>query len=112
MSTEKTWETQVSEARAVERPGASAADVLRAELACRAESAHERAVRAAEKLAADAQRLASRLAAEGIGAICSGNGFLGEALALKEALVALEGAREAFGIAIRVAQAEQDGKSP
>ena len=103
MSTEKSWDAHVSEARALERAGAPAADVLRAELACRAASAHERAVRAAEKLAADAQRLASRLAAEGIGAISSGNGFLGEALALKEALVGLEGAREAFGLAIRMA---------
>ncbi len=104
MSTEKTWEAHVREARAVAQPAAGASDVLRAELACRAESAHARAVRAAEELAADAQRLATRLSAEGIGAVCSGNGFLGGALALKEALVALESAREACGLAVRVAE--------
>jgi hypothetical protein len=105
MTIEKSWEDRVLEARAIEHAGSMRpSDLLHVELASRAQNAHGRAVRRAEDLARTAAGLAARLNAEGIGAITSGSNFLGEAQNLRDALVALETAREAFGLAIRAAE--------
>lgn len=114
MTTEsKSWEQHVSEARAAYRANGSTpaggAVTLRAELACTLEQAHARALREAEQLVADATRLAERLRDDGIGVIVSGNGFHGEAQKLRDALVALEGAREAFSTAIRIQRMGESG---
>jgi hypothetical protein len=101
----------VREALAAERAGAaSPADLLRAELASRAERAHGRAVREAEELVTAATRLAKCLSEGGIGAVFSGNGFMSDALSLRDALVALEGAREAFGAAVRAKEMEAEAR--
>jgi hypothetical protein len=112
MSTEpKTWEQHVREARAIEQPSGAApiteAVLLRAEFARRLEGAHERAVREAEQLVDDAARLLMRLREGGLGALVSGNNFLGQAQTLREALVALEGSREVLSTALRCQKLEE-----
>jgi hypothetical protein len=108
MSTEsKTWEQYVNEARAtaerarVTDPVDGMVD-LRGRLAYRLEEAHSRALRDAEELADEATRLAAALREEGIGAVFSGSNFHNRADKLRDALVALEGAREVFSTALRV----------
>jgi hypothetical protein len=108
----KSWEEHVREARTIERgregETLTAADMMRAELARRLEGAHEKAVREAEQLAEDATRLATRLKQDGLGAVFSGNGFLGQAQAAREALLRLESAREVFTTALRMQKAHNE----
>jgi hypothetical protein len=106
----KTWEEEARAARAIEPPeggsSLSGAVVLRAELARRVEGAHERAIREAEQLVGDVERLLGRLREDGLGALFSGNNFLGQAQSLQEALLALEASREVFGTALRLQKLE------
>jgi hypothetical protein len=115
MSDEKrSWEAFAREARAVETAPAgepvTPALMMRAALARRLESAHESAVREAEQLVEDAARLVRRLKEDGLGAIVSGNGFLGRAQATQEALLGLESARDVCRMAVKLQKAHEEGE--
>ena len=113
-SAKKTWETHVQEATEKLGAGGDVTELvmLRADLARRLETAHERALADARQLAEDAARLARRLEEDGLGAVFHGNGFLGQAQTTREALLALESAREVFGTALRAQKAATTPRAP
>lgn len=101
----KTWEQYVSDALAARDGAAKPVDALvalRGQFAYRLDEAHSRAVRDAEELAEEAARLAAALKKDGIGATFAGSNFHNRAHKLRDALVALEGARETFSAVARM----------
>jgi len=102
----KTWAERVTAARA-EVLGGSAATLtrtalIRMELADNLEQAHERAVQNAKDLASAVQRLLAELETEGLATRDTAYPCVTRAQDTRDALLALDRAREVFATVLRV----------
>ena len=98
----KTWSDEVHAARAQAAGPQPVTPIVAVAgtLAHPVESAHGTAVREAEGLIEDTQRLLRCLNEDGFAATFGGNNFLAQAQALREALTELDVSRYAFGAAV------------